>query len=134
VKINSAMVHLPIVGTLGLSGEQLAALAENGSLHGEDRGLERIYYRLHFRIGTRQHTRYVGSNPRLVEQVRGELMLLQAKRHSRRRMRRLANEGRRVAREMKRQLEPLLPGVGRVFHGRTIRLRRPRGRDRVVGS
>lgn len=115
---------LPALSALRLSAEHLAALAENGSLYGEDHGQGKTYYRLRFRIGAKQHTRYVGNDQGFVDQVRRELMQLQAKRHSRREMRRLADEGRRTARDKKRLLDPLLASAGRGFHGRAIRQRR----------
>jgi hypothetical protein len=109
---------------LGLSGAQLAALAQRGALCAEDRGRGRVYWQLRFRIGTKQHTRYIGNNEGFVAQVRRELTQLQVKARSRMQLRRLARESRRELRRTKRLLEPLLSSAGLIFHGRAIR--RPR--------
>ena len=120
----------PALSALGLSAEQLDALAEQGSLCAEVRGQGKTYYRLRFRMGTKQYTRYVGNHEGFVDQVRRELMLLQAKTHSRRELRRLADEARRIVRNTKCLLEPLLPSAGRSFHGCAIRRRRMNRGDR----
>lgn len=124
--------RFPSLKSLGLSAEQLDLLAENGSLCREERGEGRTYYRLRFREAGKQYTRYVGNEQGFVEQVRRELLLLQAKRNSRQEMRRLADKARQVARGTKRMLEPLLPTVGRTFHGVAIRRRRTNRSNRVV--
>ena len=122
----------PVLRALGLSTEQLAVLAEQGSLCAEARGQGRTYYRLRFRMGTKQYTRYVGNQQGFVDQVRTELTLLQARTQSRRELHRLADEARRIANNTKVLMEPLLLGTGRVFHGRAIRRRRLDRGDRSV--
>jgi hypothetical protein len=130
---NIRKLPLPALNALGLHTEHLTALAKNGSLCAEVRDHGRVYYRLRFRMGTKQqHTRYVGNAPEFVEQVRGELKLLQAKERARRGLRQLAEEARRIAQDTKHLLEPLLPSAGRVFHGCAIRRRRTSGSDRSV--
>ena len=91
----------PALNALGLSAEQFAALAWSGALCAEDRGREKTYYRLRFRMGAEQHVRYVGNNQGLVDQVQRELMQLQAKRDSRREMCRSAQKARVKARDTK---------------------------------
>jgi len=122
----------PSLKALGLSAEQLDLLAENGSLCREERGKGKTYYRLRFREAGKQYTRYVGNEQGFVEQVRRELLLLQATRNSRQKMRHLADKARQVARSTKRMLEPLLATVGRTFHGMEIRRRRTNRSDRAV--
>jgi SPX domain protein involved in polyphosphate accumulation len=121
----------PALSALGLSGEQFAALAEQGAVYAEDRGQGQVFCRLRFRLHRRQHTRYIGNNEGFIDQVRKELAQLQAKTQSRRELRRLTKKARHIARSIKHSLEPLLPSVGRVFHGRAIR--RPRA-NRSDGS
>ena len=114
----------PALSALGLSSEQVAALAQRGTVCAENRGPEQIHYRLRFRLGAQQHTRYLGKDEGYVDQVREELAKLQAKKQSRRELCRLIKEARQVARRTKRSLEPLLSNTGRAFHGRVIRRRR----------
>jgi hypothetical protein len=75
-------------------------------------------------MGGKQQSRYVGLSLGFVDQVRRELAQLQADTRSKKRLRRLIHEAKQCLRRTKRQLEPLLPMAGRVFHGRAIR--RPR--------
>src|SRR5665213_2676335 len=107
------------LASLGLGQEHLAALARQGNLHAEGQG--KPYFRLRFRMGTKQLVRYVGSNPAFVEQVQRELAQLQKSTQSRRELRRLTREGYARLRSTKRQLQPLLQQVGLCFHGREIR-------------
>jgi hypothetical protein len=125
-------LSFPTLLALGLSAEQLAILARNGSLRAENRGQGKAYYRLRFRKGTKQCTCYVGKQMEFVDQVREELKRLQGKIQSRRQLRRLAKEARVLARNTKCLLEPLLPDAGRVFHGRAIRRRRLNRSDRDI--
>lgn len=127
----TSKMTFPALSALGLNSEQLAALAERGSLCQEDHGGEKRYCRLRFRVGQRQQTRYVGSKQGFVAQVRRELMRLQAGGRSRRELRRLADKARRIARQKKRSLTPLLERAGLAFHGRAIRRRRV---DRKAGT
>jgi hypothetical protein len=109
------------LGSLGLSSEEFAALAKQGRLRAEDCGHGHVYYRLRFRMGPRQCVRYVGNSTWFVDQVRGELTELQAKTRSRCQLRQLVREAKGRLRDVKCRLEPLLPSVGRVFHGRELR-------------
>ena len=114
------------LASLGLGREEMAALAKQGSVRAEDCGQGRVYYRLRFRVGCRQCVRYVGNSPGFAEQIRHELRQLQARTRSRRQLRVLVQEARKRLRKAKHRLEPMLPSVGRVFHGRSIRQPRVR--------
>ena len=92
-------------------------LAEQGSLCAEAHGQGRAYYRLRFPYGDKATHSLRRESQGFVDQVRTELTLLQARTHSRRELRRLADEARRIAKNTKCLLEPLLPSAGRVFHG-----------------
>jgi hypothetical protein len=118
----------PALASLGLGGEHLAALARQGSLHAEDSSRGEPCYKLRFRMGSKQHVRYVGSSPGFVAQVQRELTRLQADTRSAQQLRRLIREANECLRRTKHQLKPLLPLAGRCFHGREIR-RRPPGQN-----
>ena len=118
----------PALAALGLGREQLAALAKQGSLRAEGCGPRKRYYKLRFRIGSRQHVRYVGNNPEFVDLVRRELTGLQAQAKACRQLHCLMREANACLRRTKHQLTLVLPLAGRVFRGREIR-RRPAQSD-----
>jgi hypothetical protein len=99
------------------------------TLHAEGSGQRNRYYKLRFRMDSKQHVRYVGNNPEFVDQVQRELTRLQSRTRSHRQLHALIQEANKCLRRTKEQLRPLLPLAGRCFHGREIR-RRP-GRDDV---
>ena len=113
----------PGLASLGLCPEAWDTLSEQGSLCAES-GKTGSVYKLRFRLGGRQQSRYVGKSPGFVKQIRRELAQLQAATRSHERLRRMIRETTQCIRKTKRQLEPLLPITGRVFHGRAIRRRR----------
>lgn len=121
----------PALASLALGEEHLAALAKQGCLRAEGAGQSKLYYKLRFRIGSKQHVRYVGNKPAFVEQVREELTRLQSRTNSCRRLHRLIQEANECLRRTKHQLKPLLPLAGRCFYGREIR-RRPERADACV--
>lgn len=121
----------PALASLGLSKEHLMALAKQGNVRAENAPQGKCYYKLRFRMGLRQHVRYVGNNPEFVEQVRRELTWLQAGTKSCRHLRRLMREANECLRRTKEPLKPLLLLAGCCFHGREIR-RQPEHDDRCV--
>jgi hypothetical protein len=118
------MAWFPGLASLGLCPEAWNTLAVQGSLCAES-GKAGAVYKLRFRMGGRQQSRYVGKSSGFVEQIRHELTQLQAARRSQGRRRRLIGDAKQCLRRTKRELEPLLPMAGCAFHGRMIRRRRP---------
>ena len=108
-----------------LTSEEKAALSRQGFVGAEKRGERGPYYRLHFRLHGRQTTRYLGRDPAVAERIRNELAVWQHNCHLARRIARLHQEARRVIRESKARMGPLVLEAGYQFHGFT--LRRPRG-------
>jgi hypothetical protein len=113
----------PGLASLGLSPEAWNALAEKGNLCAET-GKCGTVYKIRFRMSGRQQSRYVGKRPGFVEQIRHELAQLQGAARSQERLQRLERQAKRCIRKTIRQIETLLPGAGRAFHGRSIRRQR----------
>ena len=120
VSPRGGMGSYPALTALGLEREHLAALA---------RGATCMRSRL-ARAGATGSSafgspagsvRYVGNHPGFVDQVRRELVRLQAPAKSRRHLRRLVRAANECLRRTRQQLNPLLPLAGRCFHGREIR-------------
>jgi hypothetical protein len=111
----------PALATLGLSGEELAALTKQGFVCAEYRGHGRMRYKLRFRIGAKQHVRYLGTAPEFVDQARTELGQLQQRALQHRELKRLVRMAKHKLRTAKHQLEPLLHNAGFVFHGLSVR-------------
>jgi hypothetical protein len=128
------MGSYPALTALGLDREQLVALARQGNLHAERSGAGRCYWKLRFRVAGRQCVRYIGNHPGFVDQVRGELMRLQAPAKSRHHLRRLVRTANECLRKTQEQLKPFLPLAGRCFHGREIRRQTEDGDARDVGK
>ena len=80
--------------------------------------------KLRFRVGGKQHSRYVGKKPTFIALIERELAQLQSESRATKRLRRLEREAMDRLRRTKKQLEPLLSRAGRVFHGRAIRRQR----------
>jgi len=114
----------PALAALQLSNADLDALARQGFIAAERRG-ENRYYRLRFRRGGRQQTRYIGSLDR-AQAVQAELDSLQSEVQLQRRLAALGRDAARSLRDAKRQLQPLLEGRGFHFHGQAIRKYRER--------
>jgi len=91
----------------------------------ERRG-ERTYFKLRFRRGGRQCVRYVGHDPVQAAAVQRELDKLQEERKNELKLARLADTARRLLRDSKRTLAPLLAEEGFGFHGYEIRRHRLR--------
>jgi len=97
----------PGLASLGLCPEAWNALAEQGSLCAEACRAGSVY-KLRFRLGGKQQSRYVGKRPGFIDLIRHELARVQAESRSRQRLRRLLREARQCLRRTKRQVEPLL--------------------------
>jgi hypothetical protein len=86
---------LPILSRFALSDSELSALARQGFISSENRG-GRKTIRLRYRVGNRQHVRYV--RPSEVLALEAELASLQKRTRARRRRKRLATIIRRALR------------------------------------
>jgi hypothetical protein len=117
----TALINYPGLARLRLAEDDLPALAEHGSIYQEQhRGKAR--YKLRFRVpGGRQVVRYVPAL--MVESVRIELDKLQSGRRAARELREATRRVRQTRRDGKRQLQPVLDGLGYHFHGTSIRRR-----------
>lgn len=116
-------VSFPGLASLGLCPEAWNALAEQGSLCAESSQNGSVC-KLRFRMDGRQQSRYVGKSSGFIAQIRHELSQLQAATRSQERLRRLVRQAKQCLNRTKRQIQPLLPIAGRVFHGRAIRRQR----------
>ncbi|MBC8875702.1 MAG: hypothetical protein H8E44_40260 [Planctomycetes bacterium] len=106
-----------------MTGADLAALRLQGFVTAERRG-NRTCFKLRFRRGRQQIVRYIGSNPDKAEAVQRELDHLQEERKTELELSRLTKKAKKILRESKRVLVPLLAKEGFAFHGRQIRRRR----------
>ncbi len=92
-------------------------------MSGEDRGRGCFYYKLRFRCRGQQHVRYLGSDAAVADRVRAELAKLQAAARLDRELGRLARGAKRILRNAKSRLEPLVQDAGYGFHGLSVRRR-----------
>lgn len=116
------LAKFPALAKLHLTGADLGTLAHQGFVS-EERRQDRTYYKLRFRSAGRQVVRYVGGATAAAA-IEAELQQLRAGRRCQRELAELDRVTRRMLRESKAQLEPLLASRGLRFHGRAIR--RPR--------
>ena len=112
----------PHLASLRLSETDFDSLAQQGFVSSEQRGQTTIY-KLRFRCkqSQRQCVRYVSSDREIADAVSADLAQLQQPAKSEARLRRLNAEARRVLRDTKRRLQPLLDGTDFQFHGYEIR-------------
>jgi hypothetical protein len=108
-----------------LTSDDLAALRRQGFVTAERRG-NRTYFKLRFRRGRQQMVRYIGSDPDKAEAVQRELDHLQEERKTELELSRLTEKVKKMLRESKQVLAPLLAEEGFGFHGHQIRRRQPR--------
>jgi hypothetical protein len=113
----------PVLARLRLGQKELEALRRGGFVAREHRR-GRVYYRLRFRVGQRQVTRYVGTDQELAAQVQRALEHWQRPRRLDLELGRLAREANRKLRRAKQQLRPKLRTCGLYFHGLSVRRKR----------
>ena len=118
--------------TIGFQAEEIAALKRKGTITQERRGRDTIIFKLRYRMEGRQRVKYLGSDRRVVEQIRAELHDLQAAHRRHRRLRRLETQARTLLQDTKLRLEAPLKQAGLKFHGRAIR--RPRNQNEVMNN
>lgn len=117
----SQATRFPALSSLILSEEQLDALASQGCLRPEIGARGKLYFKLRFRMQSKQLVRYVGNNSVFVAQIERELGELQNGTKADRQLRRLTRAARSCLKRTKRCLEPYLPLANCRFHGREIR-------------
>ncbi len=89
----------------------------------ERRG-ERTYFKLRFRRGGSQSVRYIGPDAAQAAAVQRELDELQEERQKELKLARLTDTAKRMLRESKRVLAPVLAEEGFGFHGYEVRRHR----------
>jgi hypothetical protein len=112
--------EFPYLAGLGLTKDELSALRTQGFVSEELRGRNCVCYRLRFRLN-RQRVVYLGTDDKLANHIREELLVLQRDHRILRQANALVREARKTIRKSKKELEPLLMKVGYHFHGNGIR-------------
>jgi hypothetical protein len=112
----------PTLASLGLDGEDIASIADQGFVSQDRRG-DRIYHKLRFRRHGQQRVRYIGGAARAIT-VQAELKALQHDLRFRRRIAVLARSVPSALRTAREKLQPLAESQGYYFHGHALRKRR----------
>ena len=105
---------------LGLEAIELETLRHQGFVSRERRGRCWLY-KLRFRVGRRQVTRYVGTDARSAAEVEEGLVEWQAKRRLDLELGRLVRQAGHELCRVKRQLTEPMAGRGLGFHGLAVR-------------
>lgn len=105
------------LASLGLTMEDLAALARGGFVAAEFRHLAGPYYKLRWRRDRQQHVRYLGRDPARAVAVRAALEDLQQPLRLSRELARRVKEARRRLQGVKQMLASHLAGHGIHYHG-----------------
>ena len=111
----------PGLAALGLSNEELCALARQGFVGGEYRGRRGPYFKLRFRVARRQIVKYLGNDVVVAKGIQQEVILLQAEHRLSRQLQRLTMQAREVLRETKLILRDDVRAAGFDFHGLAVR-------------
>ena len=121
----------PHLSNLRLADEDFLALTQQGFVSAEQRGNSTIY-KLRFRSPAtgRQQVRYIGTDEQVALAVSRELARLQQPVRQRQALRRDATVARRILRESKQRLQPVLEERGLHFHGYEVRSRRRKSATR----
>jgi hypothetical protein len=120
--VDQSLADFPILASLRLDGEDIAAIAEQGFISQDRRG-DRIYHKLRFRRHGRQRVRYLGDAARAIA-VEDELKVLQRQLQRRRRIAVLASSVTGALRTAREKLQPLVESHGYYYHGHALRKRR----------
>jgi hypothetical protein len=113
-----------VIPALGLSEEELAALAGQGFVSAAARRGGTVYYKLRFRCGGKQRVRCLGTDAALAARVRQELLQRQRRSGLDRELARQSRAARSLLRQLKARLDAYLQQEGFRFHGRAVRQRR----------
>lgn len=109
---------------LARSAEEESAMLSSGCVCAEARGRRSTIYKLRFRCAGRQVVRYLGADSGFAEYVRSRLRMFQRPRRCQRELRQRARQARRLLKDTKAGMAPLLESEGYRFHGLAIRRRR----------
>jgi len=120
--VDHSAANYPILASLGLASEDIAAIADQGFISPDRRG-DRTYFKLRFRRNGRQRVRYIGGAARAIA-VAAELKALQGDLQLRRRMAVLTRSVTSALRTAREKLQPLAESHGYYFHGHALRRRR----------
>lgn len=112
-----------ILARLALTPTELAAVKQQGFISREQRSPENIVFKLRFRLNGRQRVKYVG-DAAAAEALRQELRKLQHPHVLLKNLRAVSRAARKICRQEKLRLVPLVEQLGLKFHGRAVR--RPR--------
>jgi hypothetical protein len=116
------LADFPILASLRLDSEDIAAIADQGFISKDHRG-NRTYDKLRFRRDGRQRVRYIGDAAR-ASAVEEELKILQRPLQLRRRMAELTRSVTGELRTAREKLQPLAESQGYCYHGHALRKRR----------
>lgn len=103
-----------------LGDEEMNALRTQGFVTAERRG-SNLYFKLRFRVHGKQRVRYLGRDATLADRIRQELDAIRAPKRILQNMHRVDQHARRLLRQMKSELSPILAVHGYRFHGMAIR-------------
>ena len=123
--VGHTATETPCLTALRLTDDDLATLRRQGFVTAEWRG-NRTYFKLRYRRGRQQIVRYIGSDPDKAAAVQRELDHLQEERKTELELSRLTEKVKKMLRESKQVLAPLLAEESFAFHGHQIRRHRLR--------
>ncbi len=112
----------PVLASLGMDSELIAAIADQGFVSKDYRG-DRTYHKLRYRRDGRQQVQYIGDAAR-ARAVEAELKVLQHDLRLRRHISELARSVTSALRTAREQLEPLVESHGYYYHGHALRKHR----------
>jgi hypothetical protein len=111
----------PALARLGFARTDIELLRTQGSIYVEHRPGRRPIYRMRFRRGQRQITRYLGADAALADEARAEIAGLRLAHEEDRQLKRLGQQARMEFRRIKCDLVQPLECAGFHFHGHAVR-------------
>jgi len=116
--------EFPEIDQLGLTSDERRALARQGGIATERRGGQQLIHKLRFRFNGRQRVVYLGVNVDRVGRIAEELDVLRQSGRFEAGLRELTLQARRLLRDMRRRIAPILEEAGYHLHGSSLRKRR----------
>jgi hypothetical protein len=126
--ISPASITGPLLGALGLTEAELAALPRQGFVSPEHRR-GRLTYKLRFRFDGRQRVCFLGDDELRARAVANELQILQRDVRARRELRKVRRATRKLLKASKQQLHGILEKHGFHFRGLAVRRHRASKKD-----
>jgi hypothetical protein len=111
----------PVIASLRLTAEQLELLKRQGYVECRAAGSALGYWRLRFRQNKSLKSVYLGGEAARVNQLKRELLDLQAAHHQFGELQRVVRRSTVCIRQWKQQLSPILQACGCHFHGHAVR-------------